>query len=484
MTLRIAALAFVAAAALGGVPAPAPAADTLQPSDFAAQFPLADVKEGLNAVELTETVYRAATQRSLRDLRVFNGNGESLPFALLPPLPLPEPAMTATDLKMAPLPRPGEARNAVLQAYALRFERDRERAVIEVRGDGPLASAAAGEVGGYLVDARPLKDRTGRLLLAFAPDASDFAGRIEVAGSDDLVQWRVLARGALARDRRLGDVIEKNRIDLAAPPPFLRITWDGAAAPQLAAARFEEPLPAAAALPRTQLAAHMDGDARTLLVDVPPALPVERLFVRMPQANTVQRVTVQRHVADPAPRTRRLGLVPRRAPEHWVHAGELTAFRVARDGIEVEGAPLAFTAVTDRLRISAAEPFAGEWPRVEAEWRPARIAFAARGPGPYRIAAGRADTAAAASLDLRAMLPTDDASGAKLPVARIVPFDAATPGGAQAAVERAGRIAAQAHWSRAALWLVLAAAVAGLAWMAWKLAAQLRGGAARAESRH
>jgi hypothetical protein len=40
---------------------------------------------------------------------------------------------------------------------------------------------------------------------------------------------------------------------------------------------------------------------------------------------------------------------------------------------------------------------------------------------------------------------------------------------------RAARIAAQAHWSRVLLWSVLAVAVLGLAWMAWRLAAQFRG---------
>lgn len=481
MTHRMAATAAIAAFALAAGVAPACAADALQPSDFVAQFPLADVKDGLNAVELTEAVYRAATQRSLRDLRVFNANGEALPHALLPPLPPPEPSFTAVDLTLAPLPRPTEARTAVLQAYALRFERDRDRAVIELRGDGPSPASAAGDVGAYLIDARPLKDRAGRLLLAFAADAPDFAGHIEVAGSDDLVQWRVLARGALARDRRLGDVIEKNRIELRAPPPFLRIMWDGATAPRLAAARFEEPAPAAHALPRSQLAASIGSDPRTLYVDVPPALPIERLFVRMPQSNSVQHLTVYRHVAEPAPRTRRLGVVPRRAPEQWVHAGELTAFRVVRDGVEVEAAPLPFTAVTDRLRIQAGEPFAGEAPRVEAEWRPARIAFAARAPGPFRLAAGQPDAAVPPSLDLRGMLPADDASGATLPVARIEPLGGLAADGA-AAAHRAERIAAQAHWSRTVLWVVLGAAVAGLGWMAWKLASQLRG-AARADAR-
>jgi hypothetical protein len=453
------------------------AAESLRPEDFAAQFPLANVIEGLNALELTEPVYRAATRRSLHDLRVFNAKGEALPFAVLPPAPPAPPDVRVIELALAALPAQAAARDALLQAYALRFERDRDRAVIEIRGEAPGPAAASPEVGGYLVDARSLRDRKGRLLLVFAPDASDYAGRIEVLGSEDLVNWRSRAHGPLARERRLGgDAIERNRIDLDAPPSFLRVAWNGSAAPRIGAARFEELTPVTSALPRTRLATSLGNDGRSLYADLPPALPTERLFIHMPELNMSERYSVYRHVADPAPRSRRLGLLPRRAPEHWVHAGTLDVFRVMRGGMEVEGQPLAFAVPTDGVRIDSARGHSGALPVVEAEWRPHRIAFAARAPGPYRLAVGHEASPASPSLDLRALLPADDAAGLKLPVARVEP-----PGTATAAADgsRAARIAEQAHWSRILLWGVLGIAVIGLAWMAWRLAAQLRASSAR-----
>jgi len=317
-----------------------------------------------------------------------------------------------------------------------------------------------------------MKDRIGRLVLTFAPDARDYAGRVHVLGSEDLVNWRSVGQGALAREHRLGEAIEKNRIDLNRPPSFLRVAWSGNVAPQLAAARFEELTPVAANLPRARLAVSVGNEGRSLYADLPPALPTERLFIRLPQVNMSERVTVYRHVADPGPRARRPGLLPRRAPEHWVAVGTLDVFRVMRNGAEVEGPPLVFAVPTDGLRIDFERPVAGAMPVVEAEWRPARIAFAARAPAPYRLAVGHEDAAASPSLDVRALLPADDAAGMKLPVARIeTTASAAGPTGDTA---RGARIAAQAHWSRALLWGVLAVAVAGLAWMAWRLAVQLR----------
>ena len=67
------------------------ASEPPRPDDFAVQFPLTDVADGLNALELNEAVYRAATQRRLNDLRVFNAAGEALPLALLPPVPQAPP---------------------------------------------------------------------------------------------------------------------------------------------------------------------------------------------------------------------------------------------------------------------------------------------------------------------------------------------------------------------------------------------------------
>jgi hypothetical protein len=98
--------------------------------------------------------------------------------------------------------------------------------------------------------------------------------------------------------------------------------------------------------------------------------------------------------------------------------------------------------------------------------------FAARSPGPYRAAVGNADAKEGPLLDASAMLPADDPAGTRLPVATIgaeagVAFDAPAAG-------RAARIAAEARWSGYLLWTVLLLAVAGLAWIAWRLLQQAR----------
>lgn len=450
--------------------ASAAVAQTPGSADFAVRLPLKTTGDGLHVIELPEAVYRAAQARDLEDLRIFNAQDQALPIAFVPP-PAPEaPAPTAMDLRIARLPADSEARESLLRTFALRVERDRERAVVEIGPLPPAATVAATPtLGGYLIDARPLKDLKGRLVLSFASGAEDYAGRVELRGSDDLVYWRPLTSGPLTRSRSLGEVIERNRFALDRPPAFIRVAWTSKEAPDIERAQFLEDIPASVTLPRAQLATTLSDDRRSLYVDVPEALPITRVLVRVPELNRVVQAQVYRHDAASSSRVRRVAVGPRRTEERWQPLGSVEAFRVQRDGVEIEGAPLAIPVRTDRLRFDFSAPLDGVAPSIEAEWRPGRVMFAARAPGPYVLAVGHRNAPVGPALDARLVLAADDPSGVRLPVATVEAGSAVT-----ARQQRAQRIASEARWSRYLLWGVLIVAVAGLAWMAWRMSIQLR----------
>ena len=450
-------------------------------ADFALRLTLKTSGDGLHVLELPEAVYRAAQSPDLADLRIFNALDQALPLAFVPPPAPVAPPAIAVDLRMSRLPAESEARELLLRDFALRIERDRERAVVEI---GPLPHATAPvttpALGGYLIDARPLKDLRGRLVLSFAAAADDYAGRVEIAGSDDLVTWRPLVSGPLARSRRLGELIERNEFALNRPPAFIRVGWPSKEAPNIERVHFLEDVAARVTLPRAQLGATLSADRRSLYVEVPEALPITRFLIRVPELNRVITAQVYRHDAAPPSRVRRIGIGPRRTEEHWLPVGSVEAFRVLRDGVEIEGAPLLVSTRTDRLRFDFPTPLDGEAPTIEAEWRPGRLVFAARAPGPYVLVVGRRNTPFGRSLDARSVLAVDDPAGARLPVA-IVEAD----GSMTAQQKRSQRIASEARWSRYLLWAVLATAIAALAWMAWRLSSQLRqNGTAVADDRH
>jgi Protein of unknown function (DUF3999) len=447
-------------------------AQTLSNADFATRWPLTTAGDGLHVIELPEPVYRAAQTHDLSDLRIFNAQDQALPIAFVPaPAPV-EPTPAAVDLRLARLPAESEARESLLRSFALRIERDRERAVVEIGSLSPAANASTEPpaIGGYLIDARPLKDLKGRLMLTFSSSAADYAGRVNILGSDDLVFWRPLASGALARSHSLGDVIERSRFELDRPPAFLRVAWTSKDAPDIDGAHFIERVAASVTLPRAVLAATLSDDRRHLYVDVPEALPITRLFMRVPELNRIVRAQVYRHDGAPSSRARRHSLGPRRAQEQWQPIGAVEAFRVLREGVEIEGAALSFPVRTDRLRFDFPVPLDGAPPTIEAEWRPVRAVFAARAPGPYQLAVGNPDARFGPALDARSMLAADDPAGSRLPTATV----ASSANAVTMQQQRAQRIATEASWSRYLLWAVLALAVVGLGWMAWRMSLQLR----------
>ena len=449
-------------------------------AEFALRLPIKTSADGLHVLELPEVVYRSAQSPDLSDLRIFNALDQALPLTFVPPPAPVKPDARALDLRMSHLPAENEARESVLRAFALRVERARERAVVEIGPLPPTATVAPPALGGYLIDARPLKDLKGRLVLSFASAANDYAGRVEIAGSEDLVSWRPLASGALARSRRLGELIERNEFALHRPPAFIRVGWSSKDAPEIERAHFLEEVAANVTLPRAKLDATLSADRRSLYVEVPEALPITRFLIRVPELNRVIAAQVYRHDAAPAPKVRRIGIGPRRTEERWQPVGSVEAFRVLRDGVEIEGAPFAVPTRTDRLRFDFPAPLDGATPAIEAEWRPGRLVFAARAPGPYVMAVGRRDTPFGRGLDARSVLSADDPAGARLPVA-IVEADSSIT----AQQQRHQRIASEARWSRYLLWAVLTIAIAALAWMAWRLSSQLRHhGMSAADERH
>ena len=135
--------------------------------------------------------------------------------------------------------------------YALRVERGRRP-----RSGGFVLSAPRGTVlttpgAEDAVHVRGLKDAKGRLVLAFAQDAADYAGRVEVQ-----VSWRHIAAGPLTWNRKLGEVVERNTASrwIVRRRSFV---WAG---PQntvlmIAGAQFVEQLATSVTLPRATLAA-------------------------------------------------------------------------------------------------------------------------------------------------------------------------------------------------------------------------------------
>jgi len=437
--------------------------------------------EGLHQLQLGEDALLAAREPGLRDLRIFNANGEALPVASLPAAAPAEAGHgPPLALRMTPLPGSPQARDRALAQYAVRLVRDQDRTVLEIGPTTPGAATPGGpsEPGGYLLDLRPLKDKQGELRLHFSADAPDYANTVTISGSDDLVSWRPLSSGPLVRNRQLGEsVIERASFGLSHPPAFARVLWPPGTAPTLDAASFRELVAAPVTpAPRTplQLIALQDGG---WLIDVPVGLPLSRIVIHAPQPNQAMRVDLLCPQFDAALSSRRHilhELSDRTPPQPWFKCmGALPVYRAERSGEWVENPPFAIPGRPAQLQLKVIDPrdYQGPPPRVEAEWRPVRLAFLARAPGPYQLAVGHEEAEQGPTLNLADLLSREDSAGVQLPSAQLTqaaPVDAA-PAAARAA--QSARNQERWRWS---LWAVLLLAVAALAALAWQLARNMR----------
>ena len=149
--------------------------------------------------------------------------------------------------------------------------------------------------------------------------------------------------------------------------------------------QFVEHVAPSVTLPRATLAATLSEDRRHLYATCSTCSSRACLCAYRSSIESCERA-----YSGTTPHRRRVAaayLEPRRTDEQWQPIGSIEAFRVLRDGVEVEGAsyrcPLALIGCG-----STSEYLSTVKPTTEAEWRPQRLVFAARAPGPYVLAIG------------------------------------------------------------------------------------------------
>jgi hypothetical protein len=211
-------------------------------------------------------------------------------------------------------------------------------------------------------------------------------------------------------------------------------------------------------------------EAASWTLDSEAALPVRQLQIHVPQENSVLPLAVERRLPDAADGQ----------PGAWAKVADHTAYRVVRDGVTVNSPPLNTPGAAVRnwrftLLTRMAPPDVGL--DATLSWSPVQLVFAARGPGPFRLALGhpqaQEDTIARAAL-----IPGyREGDEFKLPLLRPGPA-VERPVAAPSIVERLAQAGPQQH-RRWVLWGTLSMAVVVLALLARRLSRDLRAGRAR-----
>lgn|GEM_PF-278783 len=457
------------AAALLVFAAPAWAADEdalTTPQDFA--YGTQAVTNGDFAAyraSLPLAVYQKLTRPDLGDLRVFNGSGEVVPYAL------ERPRALSTTVRQAPLPLPlftlrGDERKA-LDAIRVTIESGETRINIQApvalsTGAGAQVEApAAAEpaIASYVLDGRSLTAPIAALELSWAEDAPVFAGRLRVEASDDLGSWRTVADAAPVANLRAGEArLIEQRVEF--PPTrskFWRLAWAGEHAPFEITSVTVEPAVDLVEADRPTLTVPgvpVPGQQGELEFDLGARVPVDRVNLVLPEANSIveARLFARAAVTDEWRPVTRGGFYRLRSGDADFANGaisvDVTAYRYWLARADVQGAGLG-----------------NGTPQLNVAWVPHTVLFLARGPGPYTLAygSGSAQPATASLGSMPQSVSVGSATFAE-PIAL---------GGDSRLAAASGKPRAF-PWKTASLWGVLAIGVILLALMAYRLTRELK----------
>ena len=434
------------------------AAAAESPKDFRHAMPLLPTgEEGLQRVALPIEAYKGVARADLADVRIFDARGERVPFAFAgEPSPVP-PAVATTPLPLFPVHRTAGAPPGDIE---LKVTRNAAGAIVELR-TGVQVRHAGAPVVAWIADATALREPVRGLRFSWTPPAEGFMARMRVEASDDLGSWRAIATDAPLVDlAHEGSRVRRDTIEVpAVRAKYLRFAWDGNAPPvaSVVAQTF------AATSERRLQALIVDGVPLERPGEVAFALgarvPVERLQVLLPQANSVVPVRIESR-DDPV--------------SEWRPVASATAYRLRRDGTEVSSPPIAFAPRFDRhWRVTAdarGGGFGAGTVRLEAAWLPHQLVFAARGEGPFVLAFGNA-RAQPVAFPVTTLVPGYRAQDEfALPAAKL----GAPAENAGAGATRWPEWLGEADGKRVTLWALLLAGVAVLAVMAWRLSRQVQ----------
>ena len=424
------------------------------PSDFAFAVPIEGLGgDALHRVAIPPAVYEMSAYPDLRDLRVFNGAGEVVPFAFRPV----ETAMQrqpAVDLPIFPLRGP---RDASTDDLDLSFDRSAGRVSVRLRSRD--ARPGAPVLLGFLIDASALKTPLMRIDVDWGAHGVDRMVSARLEAGEDLKHWSTLVADApLGAISHAGRRLERKAIEFRGQQAkYLRLMWNDPAQ-ALALTRVEGlPTEKYSSPPRAWkqvTATPVAGKPGDYEFDMGGHFPLERLAFELPQENTVVPVRI---------------LSRARPADPWRPVTRAVLYRLRQNGRELVSPEIAIGLNAHRdwmLSIDAASGGLGAGNLiVRAGWTPREIVFIARGAPPFRLAYGNA-RAQTGSLGVDVLVPGWRTQ--QEPVMAI-----AHTGPAQA-IAGAAAARPRSDFKKAALWAALVAGVAALAWMAWRLSKQMQ----------
>jgi hypothetical protein len=418
------------------------------PADFTTQVPLAVSGSGpWYRVELPLALQLSARQADLSDVRVFNAAGEPQAYALSRQSAQRTESRDVADVKWFPL----YAADAQEALPGVVMKSTAEGTLLEVR---PATKTDKQVLRGWVLDASGIKAPLQQLSLDWSREQDGFQ-RFSIEASDDLQHWESWGDGQVARLSFADERVEQHDVSLPGQSArYLRLVWQGQAAPQLTSAKLVSATSSSLPMPLvwSQPLSGVRLKAGEYSWQLPTGLHVERLRIELKQPNTLAPVTLSGR---------------REVNQAWQPLSNALLYRLTQNGQDVVQDQLQLPGVAvGELKLQVDERGGGlgvEAPALSFAVRATQLVFLARGEPPFTLALGNASVKAA-NLPLSTLIPDYSAERLKSLGQAVVTGEAVVKTPAVAVSPEVG-----GDWKKFGLWAVLLLGVAALGAMAYSL---------------
>ena len=343
----------------------------------------------------------------LRDLRVFNAEGESLAYGFVQARPLQMREVQEQAVKWFPLRGPADASS---KQSGISVQRSGDGTLIQVAPDQTVPTDKT-VLRGWLLDTSGISAPLQKLALDWKGGAEGFQ-RFRIEASDDLQQWRSWGDGQIARLAFGGEQIERREIALPGTRArYLRLTWESPReAPTLTQAVLTSTSNNELVPPldwSDMIQAKRDGDEYQ--VSLPRSTVLERVRVSVYQENIIAPVSLSMldQAAISSNHSGSSRRDARRPQPSWGPIANGVLYRLVQDGNEIRNDELELPAVPVKdlkLRVDARGGGLGDAVSFRVASRAMEVVFLARGTPPYTLAMGR-ENAEATQLPLSVLVP-------------------------------------------------------------------------------
>ncbi len=424
------------------------------PDDFAYGLLLTpETESAIYSVTLPESVYRHITRADLGDMRVFNRQGEIVPYLLRRP-EISSQSVAPVILPFFPIyADPGKTGGE----FSFQLSADGRGSILSIQAK----SGAGGNVRAYIIDASAADRAISELEAEWRNEGESFVTTVSVESGDDLTHWRTLVNAATLAKLQYGEHrLDQNRIILPVrKAKYLRISWS-AGRQGLELTKLKALFSPVTAEPdRSEIV--VSGTAakdkpHAYEFDLKGLFPADRINLSLPQRNSLTQAVLKSRAT---------------LKEEWKIRHRGLFYNLIVEDNPLNNAPVSLSpAISDRywrLETDDSGGMGSGIPLLKISWIPHHLVFLARGEAPFQLVYGSTKIKVPeASMDrLFDNIGKDQTHLVK----KAIPGNETEIGGADNLKPQSPPF----PWKKFLLWAVLLVGVLILAWMAYFLYQQM-----------